>query len=165
MLERYFSPQSVLPSRSLHRLRMQLSLRQPSTRSSPCRQPDRRFTSAKILVESHSGYSPPSARLFDAPGNEVGTHGDGPIWSYQDGSSIQGVVQSKSPAPEPDSIPWLLLKAVNPQRSGILTTVSFIRRSDTKGGVVPATVCDLDHQGVLARIPYTATYTFYSAKP
>lgn len=110
-------------------------------------------------------FTAPSARLFDAPGNEVGTHGDGPIWSYQDGSSIQGVVQSKSPAPEPDSIPWLLLKAVNPQRFGILTTVSFIRRSDTKGGVVPATVCDLDHQGVLARIPYTATYTFYSAKP
>jgi hypothetical protein len=107
----------------------------------------------------------PAARLFDSTGNEVATHGDGPVWNYQDGSSIQGVVQAKSPSPDGASIPWLLLKAANPQRTGILTTIDFIRRSDTHGGAAPATGCDADHQGDFIRIPYTAIYTFYSAKP
>jgi len=107
----------------------------------------------------------PAARLFNAAGNEVATHGDGPTWNYQDSSSIQGIVRAKSPSPDRASIPWLLLKATNPQRNGILTTVDYIRRSDTQGGTAPATGCDAEHQGALARIPYTATYTFYSAKP
>ncbi len=107
----------------------------------------------------------PAARLFDATGNEVATHGDGPTWNYQDSSSIQGVVVANSPSPDPTAIPWLLLKAVHPQRTGILTAVDFIRRSDTHGGPAPTTGCDPAHQGILARVPYTAVYTFYSAKP
>ncbi len=108
----------------------------------------------------------PAARLFDDSGNEVANHGDGPTWNYQDSSSVQGVVEAKSPSPDPTAIPWLLLKAVHPQRTGILTTVDFIRRSDTHGGLAPAMGCgDSDHQGALARVPYTAVYTFYSAKP
>jgi hypothetical protein len=110
-------------------------------------------------------YVAPVARLFDESGNEVATHGDGPTWNYQDSSSIQGVVQEKSLSPDADSIPWLLLKAVNPARTGILTTVDFIRRSDTHGGIAPTTGCDADHLYAGARIPYTATYTFYTAKP
>jgi len=54
---------------------------------------------------------------------------------------------------------------VNPARTGILTTVDFIRRSDTHGGIAPTTGCDAQHVNENARIPYTATYTFYSAKP
>ncbi len=107
----------------------------------------------------------PAARLVDDADHEVATHGDGPIWIYQDRSSIEGVVQEKSPSPDPGSIPWLLLKAVNPKRTGVLTKVDFIRRSDTHGGVAPTAGCDADHRGDLARVPYTATYTFYSAKP
>jgi hypothetical protein len=110
-------------------------------------------------------FTAPAARLFDDTGNEVATHGDGPVWNYQDSSSIQGVVQVKVPSPDPASIPWLLLKAVNPARSGILTKVDFIRRSDTQGGIAPTTGCDEGHAGAVARVPYTATYTFYSAKP
>jgi hypothetical protein len=106
----------------------------------------------------------PAARLFDDSGKEVATHGDGPVWNYQDGSSVQGVVLEKS-SPDPGSVPWLLLKAVNPQRTGILTKVDFIRRSDTHGGIAPTAGCDADHQGEFARVPYTATYTFYSARP
>jgi hypothetical protein len=107
----------------------------------------------------------PTARLFNDANTEVATHGDGPIWNYQDGSSIQGIVQQKSPSPDAGSIPWLLLKAANPQRTGILTTVDFIRRSDTHGGIAPTTGCDADHQGDFTRSPYTAVYTFYSARP
>ena len=107
----------------------------------------------------------PAARLFDSAGNEVATHGDGPTWNYQDSSSIQGVVEAKFPGPDPTAIPWLLLKATNPTRNGILTTVEYIRRSDTQGGAAPTTGCDAAHQGVIARTPYAATYTFYSTKP
>jgi hypothetical protein len=110
-------------------------------------------------------FTAPVARLFDDAGNEVATHGDGPVWNYQDSSSIQGIVQVKVPSPDPASIPWLLLKAVNPARSGILTKVDFIRRSDTQGGIAPTTACDEAHAGAVARVPYTATYTFYSARP
>jgi hypothetical protein len=105
----------------------------------------------------------PVARLFDDSGHEVATHGDGPIWIYQDSSSIQGVVQQKVPSPDAGSIPWLLLKAVKPANSGVLTKVDFIRRADTQGGIAPTTGCDADHVDVSARVPYTATYTFYSA--
>ena len=126
---------------------------------------------SQIYVCQQSGkayawtFTAPSARLFDAAGNEVATHGDGPTWNYQDGSSIQGILQFKSPSPDPASIPWLLLKATNPQRTGILTTIDYIRRSDTHGGIAPVTPCDASRQGTLARVPYTAVYTFYSAKP
>jgi len=109
-------------------------------------------------------FSAPAARLFDDSGKEVATHGDGPVWVYQDGSAIHGVVQQKLPSPDPGSIPWLLLKAARPERSGLLTTVDFIRRSDTQGGVAPASGCDAQHLGAVVHVPYTATYTFYSAK-
>ena len=105
----------------------------------------------------------PVARLFDAHDREVGTHGDGPTWTYQDASSIGGKVLAKT-SPDPASVPALLLQAVDPKRSGVLTPVEYIRRSDTHGGLAPATGCDAAHEGDLARIPYTATYTFYSAK-
>ena len=107
----------------------------------------------------------PAARLFDAAGNEVGTHGDGPTWIALDSSAIRGTVLASAPSPDATSIPWLLLKAHDPQRTGVLTTVESIRRSDTKGGIAPATGCDAAHKGDLVRVPYTATYTFYSSQP
>ncbi len=133
-----------------------LTLRAAGSQIYACQQVDRSYR--WIFVA-------PAARLFDSTGNEVATHGDGPVWNYQDGSSIQGVVQAKSASPDSSSIPWLLLKAANPQRTGILTTVDFIRRSDTHGGVAPTTGCDAGHQGDITRVPYTAIYTFYSARP
>ena len=110
-------------------------------------------------------FQAPVARLFDADGNEVGTHGDGPVWNYQDGSSIQGSVLSKTNAPSPADIPWLLLKAIKPQRTGILTAIEYIARTNTQGGAPPSAGCDAIHKGDLARVRYSATYTFYSSAP
>jgi len=107
----------------------------------------------------------PEATLIDASGNPVGTHGAGPIWKSNDGSTVKGEFLQKSSSPEATSIPWLLLKAVNPSGSGLMTRVEFIRRSDTHGGVSPTTGCDAQHLNAVSRVPYTATYTFYSAKP
>jgi hypothetical protein len=110
-------------------------------------------------------FQAPEATLIDASGKPIGAHGAGPIWKSNDGSTVKGDVLQKSPSPEPTSIPWLLLKAASPSGSGIMTHVEFIRRSDTHGGASPTTGCDAQHLNAVSRVPYTATYTFYSAKP
>jgi hypothetical protein len=110
-------------------------------------------------------FQAPEATLNDASGNPVGNHGAGPIWKSNDGSSVKGELLQKAASPDASSIPWLLLKAVSPSGSGIMTRVEYIRRSDTHGGTAPTTGCDAQHLNTLARVPYTATYTFYSAKP
>ncbi|WP_353073330.1 DUF3455 domain-containing protein [Tunturiibacter gelidiferens] len=110
-------------------------------------------------------FKAPEATLTDESGLVVGTHGAGPIWISKDGSSTKGELLQKSPSPEPGAIPWLLLKAASPTGSGVMTRVEFIRRSDTHGGIAPTTGCDAQHRTATTRVPYTATYTFYSAKP
>jgi hypothetical protein len=104
----------------------------------------------------------PEATLIDASGKPVGTHGAGPIWRSNDGSTVKGELLQKNESPHAASIPWLLLKAVSPSGSGIMTRLDFIRRSDTHGGVSPATGCDAQHLSAVSRVPYTATYTFYA---
>jgi hypothetical protein len=94
----------------------------------------------------------PEAKLFDQTGNELGTHSAGPLWKFNDGRTIKGQVIAKSDAPDAANIPWLLLKA---DGGGI----EYIRRSDTRGGVAPATRCEA---GRTEKIPYSATYTFYA---
>jgi hypothetical protein len=109
-------------------------------------------------------FQAPEATLIDATGNPAGTHGAGPVWKSKDGSAVKGELLQKSASPEPTSIPWLLLKAASVSGSGIMTKVEFIRRSDTHGGSAPTTGCDAQHLNAIVRVPYTATYTFYSAK-
>jgi hypothetical protein len=110
-------------------------------------------------------FQAPDASLYDASGAKVGVHGAGPSWRYFDGSSVKGEVVAKSASPEPTSIAWLLLKAASDDGSGIMAKVEFIRRSDTHGGIASTTGCDAKHIGASSRVPYTATYTFYSARP
>jgi Protein of unknown function (DUF3455) len=110
-------------------------------------------------------FQAPEANLTDVSGNPAGTHSAGPAWNSKDGSSVKGVVLVKAPSSDPSSIPWLLLRASSASGTGIMAKVAFIRRSDTHGGVAPATGCDAQHINTSARVPYTATYTFYSAKP
>ncbi len=123
------------------------------------------YTCQKVGNVTQWAFKAPEATLYDISNAQVGTHGAGPIWRHQDGSAINGELVTRSAAPEPEAIPWLLLKGVSPEGTGILSKVEFIRRSDTHGGVAPTTGCDADHQRAISRIPYTATYTFYSTKP
>lgn len=125
----------------------------------------------QIYVCQQSGAEPqwvfqaPEAAMIDVSGKPIGTHGAGPMWKSNDGSSVKGELLQKSASPDAGSIPWLLLKAVSPSGSGVMSRVEYIRRSDTHGGLSPTTGCDAQHLNALSRIPYTATYTFYSAKP
>lgn len=105
----------------------------------------------------------PAARLFDKDGIEVGTHGDGPVWYLQDGSSVMGKAIARS-VPDASSVPWLLLQAARAEGAGRLAGVEYVRRSATKGGIPADSGCDATHLGDIGRVPYTATYTFYSSK-
>jgi len=58
-------------------------------------------------------------------------------------------------------VAWLLLKVVSKAGDRKLQTAAYVTRTDTRGGVVPATGCDAAHQGEQARVPYTATCHFY----
>jgi hypothetical protein len=107
----------------------------------------------------------PEATLIDPTGDEIGTHSAGPTWTFKDGSSVTGKVLQKKTSPEEASIPWLLLAATaTPGHPGQADKITFVRRYNTHGGVAPAAGCDADHAGRTLRVPYTATYAFYSSR-
>ena len=103
----------------------------------------------------------PAAVLTDKDGREVGRHFAGPSWRATDGSTVVGEVLVANPAPSPGAIPWLVLRAASHEGAGAFARVSYIVRSDTAGGVAPATGCDAAHDGAEARIDYHATYTLF----
>ncbi len=107
----------------------------------------------------------PDAKLLDAAGTAIGRHFAGPTWRLEDGSQVQGELIASKPAPEKDSVAWLLLKAKAGTPSGRFANVRFIRRSETHGGVAPESGCQSTSDAdKIVRIPYTATYTFYAEK-
>ena len=107
----------------------------------------------------------PNAKLVDLNGNVIGTHFAGPAWKLIDGGSVQGERISSKPSPEPNSVPWLLLRARQGTPAGSLSAVSFIRRTETHGGVAPNTGCqEAGDIGKTIEVPYTAVYTFYTPK-
>ena len=108
-------------------------------------------------------FKAPEANLFDAHGLQVGSHFAGPTWKANDGSVVVGEVAGRADAPAAGAIPWLLLRAKSRDGSGVLSTVAFIRRADTRGGAAPAAGCDAAHSGAQARVRYYAAYQFFGA--
>jgi hypothetical protein len=109
-------------------------------------------------------FEEPEATLFDPSTHQpVGKHGAGPTWTWKDGSEITGKVLQKRPSSDPANIPWLLVETHSTgAASGTLAGVTLVRRSDTQAGSAPATGCDARHQDNVLRVPYQATYTFYT---
>ena len=100
----------------------------------------------------------PVATLYaDAKYNvKVGIHYAGPTWeSILGGKVVATRVDGCSP--DPASIPWLLLRATS--ADGVLGSVTFIQRVNTKGGLAPT--APGASTGVMAEIPYTTEYYFY----
>src|ERR1700736_2775055 len=108
-------------------------------------------------------FKAPEATLFDKQGRQIGTHFAGPSWKTDDGGSVVGEVAARADAPDKGAIPWLLLRAKSHDGAGILSTVAFVRRAETKGGAVPKSACDAGHAGEVARMRYSALYQFYAA--
>ena len=103
----------------------------------------------------------PDAELFDARGNVIGRHGAGPYWQAADGSKVTGKVASRVDAPDPRSIPWLLLTTTNAGPAGSFSGVTRIQRVNTVGGIAPAKPCTGEALGQQAGVPYTADYRFF----
>jgi hypothetical protein len=105
----------------------------------------------------------PDAKLLDASGKVIGSHFAGPTWKLDDGGQVQGELTASKPSPDEDSVAWLLLRAKPGTAEGSLASVDFIRRTQTHGGVAPASGCQgPSDAGKTQRVPYIATYTFYT---
>ena len=107
-------------------------------------------------------FSRPEAVLYaDAEEDgAVGIHYAGPTWESVSGSIVVGQVVQRC-TPDPDSIPWLLLRAVHTEGPGIFHDVTYIQRLYTVGGKAPTYLGETPGQE--ARVPYTAQYFFYRA--
>ena len=107
----------------------------------------------------------PEATLY-AGAQQVGMHTAGPTWRWSDGTAVVGHMLVSQPSSEHGAIPWLLLAAspaVDSAPAGMLAHVTYVRRSETHGGLPPGS-CDPRHIGAMARVPYAALYTFYKAQ-
>jgi hypothetical protein len=113
------------------------------------------------------GPSTPSANLYQTEGHErdlVGKHFGGPTWQWlDDGSTVKGQKVTAF-TPDPTAIPWLLLVAVAHTGTGHLSTVSYVQRLQTTGGLAPTTGCDATTVGTTVAVSYTARYYFYVPK-
>jgi len=107
----------------------------------------------------------PVATLF-AEANyfgEVGNHYVGPTWESKSGSKVVGRrVPGTGCTPDQSAIAWLLLEKVSTSGSGILSSVTYIQRVNTTGGLTP-TASGLPI-GEVKEVPYTAEYYFYRAQ-
>jgi hypothetical protein len=103
----------------------------------------------------------PDASLFDSTGRQVGTHFKGPGWKLADGSEVHAKLSASHAAPEPGNAAWLLLAATDHLGAGTLSSVDYVTRTDTRGGVAPSSGCDDAHRGAEVRIRYSAVYRFY----
>ena len=106
-------------------------------------------------------FKAPEAELRNARGQVVATHFAGPTWQGNDGSTVVAAVVARADAPSKKAIPWLLLEAKSHTGSGVFSTITYIQRLDTKGGIAPGKGCDAAHANAETRVPYEATYAFY----
>ncbi len=106
----------------------------------------------------------PEAELFEQDGRPAGRHGAGPFWQSPDGSRVEATVAARADAPQPGTIPWLLLAARSTGGEGRFAAVTHIRRVNTNGGAAPTTGCDASTIGQQARISYTADYLFHTRR-
>jgi hypothetical protein len=117
--------------------------------------------------QSHTfGASRPEAILVTDRGDIIHHFKDltanAPAWKAADGSQVVGTVVHKTPAPDPDAIPWLLLSTTpGGTPNGMLSRVSFIQRVYTKYGNPPAGGCWSNAE---TPVLYEAEYYFYEPK-
>jgi hypothetical protein len=111
-------------------------------------------------TDGHWVLKAPDAKLLDAEGKQIGTHLAGPTWKLSDGSEVKGKAVTTHPSPDSASVPWLLVQAVPDSGKGKFADVSYITRTNTRGGAAPKEACTT---GALS-VPYQADYTFYTAK-
>ena len=90
-------------------------------------------------------------------GATVGRHYAGPSWEASDGSAVTGKAVANVPGATPNDIPWLKLDVVARRGNGVLSGVTTVQRTNTRGGAVSGTC---DKAGSFYSAPYSADYVF-----
>ena len=105
----------------------------------------------------------PVANLFadDNYRGQVGTHYAGPTWESNSGSKVVAT-RVAGCTPDPTAIPWLRLQTVTTDGPGIFSSVTFVQRVNTRGGLAPT--ASGSYVGEEVKVPYTAEYYFYRAQ-
>ena len=118
----------------------------------------------------------PQATLFDDQEGQLTSHFFSPnpneagvvraTWRDSRDSSTVWARATASATVDPHAIAWVLLQVVGtqvgPTGGDTFTETTFIQRLNTRGGLAPATGCDvLSDAGHKAFVPYTADYFFY----
>ena len=83
----------------------------------------------------------PMANLYADEGFRVraGYHYAGPTWESNSGTTVLAArVPGTGCTPDSSAIPWLLLKTVSIDGSGLLRRTTFIQRVNTAGGLAPS---------------------------
>jgi hypothetical protein len=106
-------------------------------------------------------FKAPEAELWNDIGEKVGKHYAGPSWEGNDGSKLVGEVVERANAPDPGAIPWLLLKAKANDGAGVFSTMTYIQRLETVGGMAPTEGCDRLAADAERAVEYTAIYAFF----
>jgi hypothetical protein len=106
----------------------------------------------------------PDAILRDEKGEKAATHYAGPTWEGVDGSKVVGAKVAQRSSPNADAVPELQLKASSHAGAGIMASVVFVERINTKGGKAPD-ITSAVKPGDEVRVPYTAEYVFYAVNP
>jgi hypothetical protein len=105
------------------------------------------------------GFVGPEAILFhDDEDGVFGIHYGGPTWESDSGSKVVATVDERAVV-DPDSIPWLRLKASHSEGPGVFDGITFIQRVNTEGGKAPSGPGEV--VGEVVEVPYAAEYYFY----
>ena len=93
--------------------------------------------------------------------SEVGIHYAGPTWESNSGSKVVAR-RLAACSPDPTAIPWLLLQTVTATGPGIFSSVTYVQRVNTTGGLAPTVPGS--SIGAVQEVPYSAEYYFYSGE-
>jgi hypothetical protein len=102
----------------------------------------------------------PEATLYGLLHWVAGHHYAGPTWEGNDGSTVVGT-KIAGETVDASAIPWLLLQAKSHEGKGWFSSITYVQRLDTVGGLAPSTGCDAAHADATADVPYRAKYVFY----
>ena len=101
----------------------------------------------------------PAATLSNNGGHVKGHHFAGPTWQADNtGSAVKGTKIAGATV-DPTAVPWLLLSGRDWTGHGMFSSVTYIQRLYTVGGIAPAWAPPT--AGIEVEVPYTATYVFF----
>lgn len=108
-------------------------------------------------------YVASSLELLDANDKPAGRHTyPPPVWEAPDGSKFAGTQKARADAPEAGAAPWLLVSTKSTGAEGRFAKITSMQRVNTKGGVAPASGCDMKAIGKQEQVPLRADLILFS---